>query len=155
MQESNGGRRTSQHAGYAKQSKRCMATQTPVLIVDGNPHMTAMLQRFLTRQQVDTQMVLSPAEAQAVLAQQTFQVLLTDGFASSEEGLALLRHVRQIAPDTRVILMAAFVAPELRHAALAAGAYACIAKPFRLQEIWAVLQAALQGVPAPEAYRQH
>ena len=131
-----------------------MATQAPVLIVDGNPYMTTMLQRFLTRQQVDAQTVLSPAEAQAVLAQQTFQAVLTDGFASSGDGLELLRYIRQIAPGTRVIFMAAFVAPELRHSALAAGAYACIAKPFRLQEIWAILHTALQGFPAPEAHRQ-
>ena len=130
-----------------------MATQAPVLIVDGNPHMSAMLQRFLTRQQVGAQTVLSPAEAQAVLAQQPFRVVLTDGFAASGDGLELLRYIRQIAPGTRVILMAAFVAPELRHSVLAAGAYACIAKPFRLQEIWTILDAALQGFPAPEAHR--
>ena len=65
-----------------------MATQVPVLIVDGNPSMTAMLQRFLTRQQVDAQAVLSPAEAQAVLAQQAFRVVLTDYFAPSGDGLA-------------------------------------------------------------------
>ena len=60
-----------------------MATQVPVLIVDGNPQMTAMLQRYLARQQVDTQAVSSPADAQAVLAQQAFGVVLTDAFLPS------------------------------------------------------------------------
>ena len=49
-----------------------MATPTPVLIVDGNSQMTAMLQRYLARQQVDTQAVSSRADAQAVLVQQAF-----------------------------------------------------------------------------------
>jgi DNA-binding NtrC family response regulator len=126
-----------------------MATPGSVLIVDGNPSMTAMLQRFLSRQQVGAQTALSPAEAQAVLTQQPFRVVLTDYFAPSGDGLALLRALRQTVPETRGILMVAFSAPDLRQAALAEGAYACLAKPFRLQDLWNVVQPALQGLPAP------
>jgi DNA-binding NtrC family response regulator len=78
-------------------------------------------------------------------------VVLTDYFAPSGDGLALLRYIRQIAPGTPGILMAAFSAPDLCRAALAAGAYACLAKPFRLQDLWDIVQPALQGLPAPEA----
>ena len=81
-----------------------MATPAPILIVDGNPQMTAMLQRYLARQQVNTQAVLSRAEAQAVLAQQAFGVVLTDAFLPSEDGLDLLRYIRQTVPGTRGIL---------------------------------------------------
>jgi two-component system response regulator PilR (NtrC family) len=131
-----------------------MATPAPVLIVDGDSSMTAMLQRFLTRQRVNAQGVLSPGEAQAVLAQQTFQVVLTDYFAPSGDGLALLRSIRQTVPGTRGILMAAFGAPDLYRAALAEGAYACLAKPFRLQDLWDIVQPALQGFPAPAVSRR-
>jgi DNA-binding NtrC family response regulator len=126
-----------------------MATPAPVLIVDGNPQMTALLQRYLARQQVDTQAVSSLADAQALLAQQPFGVVLTDAFLPSEDGLALLRYIRQTVPGTRGILMTAFRAPALYQQALAAGAYACLAKPFRLQELWDIVQPALQGLPAP------
>jgi len=138
-----------------QQSKEPMATQAPVLIVDGNPHMTAMLQRFLTYQQVETQTVWRAAEARALLAQHAFRVVITDRFVPSDEGLALLRYVRQTVPATRVILMSAFGAPELHRQALAEGAYACLAKPFRLQELWDVIQPALQGLPAPEVRRRY
>jgi len=131
-----------------------MITQAPMLIVDGNPHMTAMLQRFLTRQQVDTLTVSHPGEARALLAQHTFPLILTDRFAPSDGGLALLRYVRQTVPATTVILMTAFGAPALHQQALVEGAYACLAKPFRLQELWDLVQPALQGVPAPEARRR-
>jgi two-component system response regulator PilR (NtrC family) len=105
--------------------------------------MTAMLQRFLTQHQVDTQTVSSAAEARALLAQQAFRVIVTDRFEPSEEGLALLRYVRQAAPDTRVILMTAFGAPAFHQHALTEGAYACLAKPFRLQELWDIMQPVL------------
>ena len=132
-----------------------MATPAPVLIVDGNPQMTVLLQRYLARQQVDTQAVSSFAEAQTVLAQQAFRVVLTDYFLPSGDGLALLRYIRQTVPGTRGILMTAFRAPALCQQALAEGAYACLAKPFRLQELWDIVQSALQGLPAPAASRQY
>src|SRR5215510_1572718 len=126
-----------------------MATQGPVLIVDGNPQMTAMLQRYLTRQRVGTQSASSLADAQAVLAQQAFGVVLTDAFLPFGDGLDLLRYLRQTVPGTRGILMTAFRAPALCQQALTEGAYACLAKPFRLQELWDIVQPALQGLPAP------
>jgi DNA-binding NtrC family response regulator len=115
--------------------------------------MTAMLQRFLAQYQVDTQTVWSVAEARVLLTQHAFRVVVTDRFGPSDEGLALLRDVRQAAPDTRVILMTAFSAPAFHHQARAVGAYACLAKPFRLHAFWEVIQHALQGDPAPEARR--
>ena len=130
-----------------------MATPASVLIVDGNPQMIALLQRFLTRQQVDTQGVGSPAEAHAVLAQQPFRVVLTDYFAPSGDGLALVRALRQTVPSTQGILMVAFGTTALRDAALADGAYAYLTKPFRLQDLWDIVQPALQGLPAPVVRR--
>jgi two-component system, NtrC family, response regulator PilR len=132
-----------------------MATPVPVLIVDCNPQMTVLLQRYLARQRVDTQAVSSLAEAQTVLAQQAFRVVLTDYFLPSGDGLALLRYIRQTVPGTRGILMTAFRAPALCQQALAEGAYACLAKPFRLQDLWDIVQPALQGLPAPAASRQY
>jgi DNA-binding NtrC family response regulator len=131
-----------------------MATQAPVLIVDGNPQMTAMLQRYLARQQVDTQGTSSLADARTVLAQQAFGVVLTDAFMPSGDGLDLLRYSRQTAPGTPGILMTAFSDPALCQQALAEGAYACLVKPFRLQALWDIVQPALQGLPAPERSRQ-
>ena len=64
-----------------------MAIRAPVLIVDGNQQMTAMLQRYLARQRIDTQAASSLADAQVVLAQQTFKVILTDAFLPSGMGL--------------------------------------------------------------------
>jgi DNA-binding NtrC family response regulator len=132
-----------------------MATHAPVLIVDGSPQMTAMLQRYLARQLVDTQIASSLADAQAVLGQQAFGVVLTDAFMPSGDGLDLLRYIRQTVPGTRGILMTAFSAPTLYRQALTAGAYACLAKPFRLQELWDIVQPALQGLPAPAANRPY
>jgi DNA-binding NtrC family response regulator len=132
-----------------------MATQAPVLIVDGNPQMTAMLQRYLARQQVGTQGASSLADARAVLAQQVFGVVLTDAFLPSADGLDLLRYIRLTVPGTPGILMLTFSAPALCQQARTEGAYACLVKPFRLQALWNIVQPALQGLPAPQTRRQY
>ena len=88
------GKRHTAVQNIRQESHGDMATHAPVLIIDGNPQMTALLQRFLARQRVDAQGVLSPAEAHSVLAQQAFGVVLTDAFLPSGDGLALLRALR-------------------------------------------------------------
>lgn len=123
--------------------------------VDGNPQMVAMVQRYLARQRIHTQAASSLADARAVLARQVFGVVLTDAFLPFGDGLDLLRYIRQTVPSARGILMTAFRAPALWQQALAKGAYACLAKPFRLQNLLDMVQAALQGLPAPEASRQY
>jgi CheY-like chemotaxis protein len=88
-----------------------------------------------------------------MLTQQPFRVVLTDAFAPSGDGLALLRYIRQTIPDTQGILMAAFGDPALMQTARAEGASACLAKPFRLHDLWDVVQPVLQGLPPPEVCR--
>ena len=133
-----------------------MAIQVPVLIVDGNPQMTAMLQRYLTRQRVGTQGASSLADAQVVLAQQAFGQT-HQCFSAIRGWVDLLRYIRQTVPGTRGIIMTPFSAPALCQRALAEGAYTCLVKPFRLQELWDIAQPALQGLPAPEvrSYADH
>jgi DNA-binding NtrC family response regulator len=71
--------------------------------------------------------------------------VLTDLFLPDNEGIALVRHVRHVAPETRVIVMGAFTAPAIQQQAIAAGANAFLEKPFSLARLEAVVQHALQG----------
>jgi DNA-binding NtrC family response regulator len=117
----------------------------PLLIVEHHPEMRTLLQHFFARQQVAAQSVPSVAAAMASLAQRPVQVVLTDLFLPDNEGIALVRHVRHVAPETRVIVMGAFTAPAIQQQAIAAGANAFLDKPFSLARLEAVVQHALQG----------
>jgi DNA-binding NtrC family response regulator len=116
----------------------------PILIVDGNAPMTTMLRRFLERHQVQVRVAMGVAEAQGMLNQYLFSVVLTDLFLPQRDGLALLRHIRQTAPGVRVVIMAAFGSVEMSQHALAEGAYACLKKPFSLQRLWDLVQQAMR-----------
>jgi CheY-like chemotaxis protein len=83
----------------------------PLLIVEPHPEMRTLLQHFFARQQVTAQVVPSVTTAVASLAQRPVQVVLTDLFLPDNEGIVLVRHVRNVAPQTRVIVMGAFPAP--------------------------------------------
>ena len=131
-----------------------MGETRSILVVDGSESMTAMLQRFLHQQHVGVWTAGSVAEAQRLVGHHPFDVVLTDLFLPHHDGLALLRHVRHVAPHTRVVVMAAFGSPDLQQHLLREGAYACMAKPFRLHQLWHVVQQAWHEVspqPAPPA----
>ena len=122
-----------------------MIQPLPLLIVERNPSMTAMLQDFFSRQQVDAQAVASVVDAQALLAQRPVPVVLTDLFLPHGDGLTLLQYVRRVVPHTRVVVMGAFLSLELQQKVVNEGAYAFIDKPFRLQRLWQVVRQALQN----------
>jgi two-component system response regulator PilR (NtrC family) len=113
-----------------------------------------MLQHFLQRYHVEVWTAGNVAEAHALLAHHPFHVVVTDLFLPHQDGLALLRRVRHVAPQTRVVVMAAFGTSDLQQRLLAEGAYAFLAKPFRLQQLWHVVQQAGHDAgpqPAPPA----
>ena len=115
-----------------------------LLIVEPHLEMRTLLEHFFTRQQVAAQAVPSVVAAMAFLAQCPVQVVLTDLFLPDNEGIAMVRHVRNVAPQTRVIVMGAFTAPAIQQQAIVAGASAFLAKPFSLARLEAVVRHALQ-----------
>jgi two-component system response regulator PilR (NtrC family) len=121
-----------------------MEEYLPLLIVEPHREMRTLLQHFFARQQVAAHAVPSVAAAMAALAQRPVQVVLTDLFLPDNEGIALVRHVRNAVPETRVIVMSAFPAPAIQWQAIAAGAYAFLEKPFSLARLETVIQRALQ-----------
>lgn len=121
-----------------------MEAALPLLIVEHHLDMGRLLQHFFARQKVAVQTVPSVAAAMAYLTQHPVQVVLTDVFLPDDAGIALVQHVRQVAPATRVIVMGAFSAPATRQKAITAGAYAFLQKPFSLVRLETVVQHALQ-----------
>ncbi len=78
------------------------------------------------------------AEASGVLqklAEETPDLLITDIRMPGIDGLELLEKVKQLSPDTVVVVMTAFASVDTAIKALKLGAYDYLAKPFRNEEI--------------------
>ena len=78
------------------------------------------------------------AEASGVLqkiAEESPDLLITDIRMPGIDGLELLEKVKQIAPDTFVVVMTAYTSVDTAIKALKLGAYDYLSKPFRNEEI--------------------
>jgi DNA-binding NtrC family response regulator len=69
-------------------------------------------------------------------------VVLLDSKLPDCNGLALLPEIRRLRPHSAVVMITAEASPEMRTAALRAGVYQVLDKPFDLGELAAALQAA-------------
>ncbi len=104
-----------------------------VLIVDDEPSMVEALGLYLKLAGHEALPALSGEEAiQRVIADPPQLILLTIHM-SSTDGLEVLRRIRLINEDVKVIVIAAVRNEQLRHDALARGAADFITKPIDLK----------------------
>jgi DNA-binding response OmpR family regulator len=118
--------------------------QDPILIVDDELEVRAALLEALGDQGYSVEAVASGEAALARMAERTFQVVLTDlNMPGGQTGLDLIGEIRHRFPDTLCVLITAFATLDTSIQALKQGAYDLIQKPFRLAEMEAVLNRAL------------
>ena len=116
-----------------------------LLIVDDEPKMLRALERALAGWAADPSSewelttVESAAAALAKLEQIPFHVVLSDIRLIGEDGVELLRQIKQRWPDTEVVLMTAFATVENAVEAMKAGAQDYLLKPFKTEELKARL----------------
>ena len=119
--------------------------QEPILIVDDEFNVRSMLQEALDKHGYTADAAASGEEALQLLADRAYSVVLTDlHLPGGISGLELMAAIRQRHPETLCILVTAFATLDISIEALKRGAYDLIQKPFRLAEIEAVLNRALE-----------
>jgi len=114
-----------------------------VLVVDDDAEMAEMVARHLAGEGFTVAAVTGGARAMERLAEEAFDVVLTDVVMGEVDGLAVLREAQQRHPRTRVILMTAFGSLENAIAALREGAADYLTKPFKMAEVTVAVRRAL------------
>jgi NtrC-family two-component system response regulator AlgB len=116
-----------------------------LLVVDDEKNIRSGMARFLesTGHQVTTA-ECGPRALAALSVNNNFDLVLTDYQMAEMNGLELLKQIKQHHPDTLVILMTAFGTIENAVAAMKAGAYDYVTKPFSLVQIQHLLDRALE-----------
>ena len=116
-----------------------------VLVVDDETSMRDFLGICLRRADHEVELAASGAVALAALSARAADVVVTDLRMPGEvDGLGLLTAVRTRYPDTEVILVTAFATADTALAAMKQGAYDYLTKPFKVDEINAVIGRALE-----------
>jgi NtrC-family two-component system response regulator AlgB len=121
-----------------------------LLIVDDEKNIRLSLVRFFESLGHQVREAESGAQATALLTESRFDLVLTDFRMVEMNGLELLKEVKRISPDSLVILMTAYATVENAVAAMKAGAYDYLTKPFTLEQIQLIVERAihLQGLQA-------
>jgi DNA-binding response OmpR family regulator len=109
--------------------------QIRILIVDDEPFITQLLQRYLTPEGYECRVVSSGEEAIKVLESTSFHLVLADIMMPGMSGIDLLTVIRTQYPDVAVLIVTAIDDRETGVLAVELGAYGYIIKPFERNEI--------------------
>jgi two-component system, NtrC family, response regulator len=111
------------------------ATVHRLLVVDDKANMRELLESAFTDRGFEVDTASSGEDAIALLADNPYDVVITDLSMPGKNGLDVLRAAKTAAVDTEVIIITAYGTIETAVEAMRLGACDFIAKPFKLNEI--------------------
>ncbi len=120
-----------------------------ILLVEDEPGIQLAIRGLLRREGHTTAVASTGSEAIELLADQDFDLVLTDlSLPDGVSGLDLVRHVGESRPGTPVVLITAYGSERVAQDAVAAGAFDYVPKPFNNDELRAVVRRAIRREPA-------
>ena len=106
-----------------------------ILVVDDEPNICRLLQRYLSRLGYEVETAGSVPDALELLSRTAYDLVLTDLRLPGPSGLDLLGEVRSRSPGTRTILMSAHADVYAAASAIERGVDQLIVKPFDLEDL--------------------
>ena len=115
-----------------------------LLVVDDELGVRRSLQDILEQEGHQVTTAASGEEALAALDQGAFDLILVDLKMEGMDGLELMRQVKNVVPDTVVIMLTAYGTLDSAIEALRQGAHDYLLKPCRVEEIVASVETGLE-----------
>ncbi len=128
-----------------------MPESSHVLVVDDNPRMVALVERWLVRAGHHVTGVTTIPEAMEALSANTIAWVITDLKLPTGDGQEILTYARCHQPQAKVIIMTAFGSEATRQRALAHGAHAFLSKPFSGEALLAIVSQEPRAEPTRPA----
>ncbi|HEU4871613.1 MAG TPA: HD domain-containing phosphohydrolase [Pyrinomonadaceae bacterium] len=128
-----------------------------ILIVDDEAEITEILADLLSAD-YDCSRAGSAEEALSRLREDEFHLVISDITMPGMSGLEMIPHVKELAPDTVVVMISGMQTVESAIGALRLGAFDYLMKPFDLRQVEAVVKRALEHhdlVVAKQRYENH
>jgi two-component system, NtrC family, response regulator PilR len=115
-----------------------------ILVVDDERSMREFLEILLQREGHDAVVCAAATDALVALEADDYDLIISDIKMSGMGGLELLERVREISPETPVVLITAHGSTESAVEAMRLGAYDYLTKPCSVDEICLVVDKALE-----------
>ena len=128
-----------------------------ILIVDDELEITEILADLLSTE-YDCQKAGSAEQAIARLQASEFQLVISDITMPGMTGLEMIPHIKELSPNTVVVMISGMQTVESAIGALRVGAFDYLMKPFDLRQVEAVVKRALEHydlVTAKQRYENH
>lgn len=115
-----------------------------ILIVDDERSMREVLSIMLKRAGYAITAAASGEEAIEHIKTEIFDLVITDLKMPKVSGLEVLKAVKEVSPETVVLLITAFASAESAVEAMKLGAYDYLSKPFQMDEVQLIIRNALE-----------
>lgn len=125
------------HAPPARGSERALSSKeaTTLLVVDDEASNLDSLEKIFMREGMRVFKAANAKDALEISRTHRVHVVLTDLQMPGTSGLELLRALRQVSPDTEVVMMTAYGTVETAVQAMREGAYDFVEKPLKRMSI--------------------
>jgi len=121
-----------------------LSSKARILVVDDEQSMREFLQIFFQREGFDVLTASDVDTAVMAVEADDFDVVISDIQMPDRTGLDLLKEVKEVSPETVVIMITAYASTETAIRAMKEGAYDYVTKPFKVDELRLVLEKALE-----------
>lgn len=115
-----------------------------ILIVEDDVSFSVTLKTFLNRQGFETTEVYTFQKALEKISSSRYDVILTDFRLPDQDGIELLKIIKEKSPDSLVILMTAYADIRMAVQAIKFGAYEYVAKPVNPDELLSYIKNGLR-----------
>lgn len=115
-----------------------------ILIIEDEKNMREILKILLEGEGYDVVEAPDGRTGIEQLRKDIYDLIITDIKMPGDDGFAVLREVKEVSPETLVIMITAFGTTESAVEAMKLGAYDYIHKPFKIDEIRLVVKNALE-----------
>ena len=124
-----------------------------ILVVDDDQGMREFLEIMMTREGYQVVTAGDAGKALSRCRKETFDLIITDLKMPKMDGIGFLKEVKQLSPETMVILITAYASGETAVTAMKEGAYDYIEKDFAIEDLKRIVLNALakKGVNRDDA----
>jgi DNA-binding NtrC family response regulator len=117
-----------------------MRAKPKILVVDDDRSICKLLGSILQMETYPFRVATSAEQARRIIAEEPFDILISDIYLGDGSGLHLLEHMKSVNGDAEVVIMTAHGSVETAVRAVRDGAFDYVSKPFAVDDILGILR---------------